>query len=1069
MPNRPRRFSVLLTTLLSAAVVSQLASCGLETNGSLPLEDTKACLVNENCDDQNPCTVDVCGNDGTCVLVPVEDGPMPGQTAGDCQRIDCVAGVFTATNDDADIEDDGESCTNDSCAMGAQVHAPVQNGASCTFGTAQGTCQGGACSVECGPENPCDDGNPCTEDACNASAGICMFTNLDGLPTPGYVLMPGDCSQHICVAGEDTAVADDTDIPVDMNACTLDVCTMGAPTNPPVTAGEPCEPGKPEICDGASGCVACNEPDDCVLLPPDDVCQKRTCDNHVCGQSFAPDGTTFSSQTAGDCMRVVCDGAGATKEIVDDADLPNDDNACTQNVCTNGTPSFPNEAVNTVCGAGLYCDGTGTCVGCNEAAQCDGTDDFCKVRTCVDHQCGWSYTPGGTDLPSGQTALDCKVVECDGQGTIVTSPDTTDKPVDGNECTDDVCSAAGVPSNPNRPVNAACDQNGGTVCNGAGVCKKGPAQGCGGAVECLSGHCVDGVCCDAACSDTCKACNVAGSVGTCTNVPVATEDAPTCTGTNACDGAGTCKKDSGQACAGAGDCVSGFCVDGVCCNSACDAACFACNLMGSVGACAPLVSAEDTNPANACAGTRSCDATGACKAKDGGVCGASGDCLSGHCVDGVCCNTDCADTCKACNLAGSVGVCSFVANGQDDTGTCAGANQSCDGAGICKKVAGEACAGTAECLSGFCADGVCCDTVCVGMCEACSAAKTGGVNGVCSPIPLGGNPDGECPFESACNGAMACANANSVGCVSNGSCLSGHCVDGVCCATACDGTCQTCNLPGSPGECTNVPAGQDDAATCAGASQSCDGAGACKKENAAACGGDAECMGGHCADGVCCDTACAGTCMACDLAATPGVCAFVANGQDDPVTCAGADETCDGAGACKKENAAACGDDTDCMSGHCVDSLCCDTACAGTCEACSAAKKGSGFDGVCGPIALGTDPDMECTMPGTCDGAGMCIGDIGDACMNGADCASGHCADGFCCNMACADDCFSCGLGGMEGECMPVPKGTTDGTCVAADFEVCDGAGVCLGDTGHACNADEECLSKSCALNLCVP
>ncbi|MDI1433525.1 hypothetical protein [Polyangium sorediatum] len=1138
MPNRPRILASLLTTLLAAALVSPIASCGLDTNGSLPIEDTKACLVNENCDDQNPCTVDVCGNDRTCVLVPVDDGPMPGQVAGDCQRVDCVAGAVVTTNDDADIENDGESCTNDACVMGAPVHTPAQNGASCLFGTAQGTCQGGACSVECSAQKPCEDGNPCTEDACNAGAGTCLFTDLDGLPTPGYVPVPGDCLQHICVAGDDTAVVDDTDIPVDMNSCTLDVCTMGAATNPPVSAGEPCEPGKPEVCDGASGCVECNDPADCGHLPPDDVCQQRTCDNHVCGQTFAANGTPFSSQAAGDCMQVVCDGAGATKEIVDDADLPNDDNACTKNVCTNGAPSFPSEAINTACGAGLYCDGGGTCVGCNEAAQCDGADDFCKVRTCINNQCGVSYTPEGTALPDGQTALDCKVVECDGQGHIVTSPDTADKPVDGNTCTDDVCSAAGVPSNPNRPVNAACDQNGGTVCNGAGVCKKAPAQTCGGALECLSGHCVDGVCCDAACSDTCKACNIAGSVGTCTNVPAAIEDAPTCTNANACDGAGVCKKDSGQTCAGAVDCVSGFCVDGVCCNGACDTACFACNLLGSVGTCAPLVSAEDTNPTNACAGTRSCDAAGACKSKDGGVCLASGDCLSGFCVDGVCCDTDCTDACKACNLVGAAGVCSFVAKGQDDMGTCAGANQSCDGAGVCKKVAGETCAGAAECLSGFCADGVCCNAACDETCTACNVA---GSVGTCTNVPISTNDAPGCVGTNSCDGAGACKKDPGEPCQDGGDCVLGFCTDeNVCCTSACAGTCQTCNLAGSAGTCTNVPAGQDDAATCAGMNQSCDGAGACKKKNAATCGGDAECMSGHCVDGVCCDTACTGTCLACNLAASPGVCSFVANGQDDPMTCTGMSQSCDGAGACKKENAATCDADAECFSGTCVDGVCCDTACAGTClacdlaaspgvcsfvasgqnddgtcdladetcdgagacktlqgklcgadaeclsdhcvdgvccddactgicEACSAGKKGSGADGVCEPITLGTDPDMECTTPGTCDGAGMCIGDLGDLCGVNADCASGHCVDDVCCNVACADDCFSCALDGMEGQCMPVPAGTTDGTCVAAGPEVCDGAGVCLGDTGFTCTDNAQCFSNHCENDVCAP
>src|SRR5262249_7225592 len=40
-----------------------------------------------------------------------------------------------------------------------------------------------------------------------------------------------------------------------------------------------------------------------------------------------------------------------------------------------------------------------------------------------------------------------------------------------------------------------------------------------------------------------------------------------------------------------------------------------------------------------------------------------------------------------------------------------------------------------------------------------------------------------------------------------------------------------------------------------------------------------------------------------------------------------------------------------CSSGYCVEGLCCDSACNGACSACSAAKKGSGEDGVCGPVS----------------------------------------------------------------------------------------------------------------------
>jgi len=41
---------------------------------------------------------------------------------------------------------------------------------------------------------------------------------------------------------------------------------------------------------------------------------------------------------------------------------------------------------------------------------------------------------------------------------------------------------------------------------------------CGSSSECTSGDCVDGVCCNSACAGQCQACDVSGSVGTCTTL-----------------------------------------------------------------------------------------------------------------------------------------------------------------------------------------------------------------------------------------------------------------------------------------------------------------------------------------------------------------------------------------------------------------------------------------------------------------------------------------------------------------------------------------------------------------------
>lgn len=57
-------------------------------------------------------------------------------------------------------------------------------------------------------------------------------------------------------------------------------------------------------------------------------------------------------------------------------------------------------------------------------------------------------------------------------------------------------------------------------------------------------------------------------------------------------------------------------------------------------------------------------------------------------------------------------------------------------------------------------------------------------------------------------------SAEGAACTAGTECASGQCVDGVCCESACSGTCETCNLPGSPGKCMPVPDGEDPQNEC---------------------------------------------------------------------------------------------------------------------------------------------------------------------------------------------------------------------------------------------------------------
>lgn len=322
----------------------------------------------------------------------------------------------------------------------------------------------------------------------------------------------------------------------------------------------------------------------------DDDCKTRTCVDQTCGWSFTQSGTLISMQTTGDCKRIVCDGNGGTIEETDDTDLPEDNDPCTQNVCMNGEPSYPLAAPDTPCGDGLVCNDSGGCVGCNVPEQCAGKDDFCKTRTCINHECGYDFTPEGTDLPTGQTDKDCKVQECDSQGNIVASVDLADAPIDGNPCTQDVCSAMGEPSNPAMVLGTACNENGNDVCDGMGACKKSNGIACAAAGECASSFCADGVCCDGACTAVCQACNVIGFAGQCSNVPFGQNDSGTCSGTiQSCDGSGGCKKEAGQTCAANAECLLGMCIGGVCTGLSCSGLAVTCGPLGNENCCASSV------------------------------------------------------------------------------------------------------------------------------------------------------------------------------------------------------------------------------------------------------------------------------------------------------------------------------------------------------------------------------------------------------------------------------------------------------------------------------------------------
>src|SRR6185437_6464951 len=107
----------------------------------------------------------------------------------------------------------------------------------------------------------------------------------------------------------------------------------------------------------------------------------------------------------------------------------------------------------TSCGTGLVCDGNGNCVGCNQASDC-GANTACRTWACNAGMCSPTNAPMGTFVPD-PTMGDCHSMQCDANGNIVNTVDNGDKPNDGKQCTNDVCTN-GAPSNPPLVVGTMC-------------------------------------------------------------------------------------------------------------------------------------------------------------------------------------------------------------------------------------------------------------------------------------------------------------------------------------------------------------------------------------------------------------------------------------------------------------------------------------------------------------------------------------------------------------------------------------------------------------------------------------
>lgn len=312
---------------------------------------------------------------------------------------------------------------------------------------------------------------------------------------------------------------------------------------------------------------------------------------------------------AGDCQAIVCDVNGNEVSGANDGDLPGDGDRtdCKLPNCSGGAPVEVNRALNDSCSAngGTYCNSAGSCVQCNDTAQC-GMPDVCTTRACTSNMCIV------TNVPAGQNPGACPGATCVG------ATFTPGKTCNGSgQCSGgamSTCSGNFSCNSAGNACNTSCAGSGdcqaGYACAPNGTCREAPGSSCSGGGECASGNCVDGVCCTTSSCSTCASCNLNGN-GTCQNHSTGQQDPSSCSGAGmACDSAQQCKKVNGQTCGTGSECVSTFCRDGRCCVSQCDTDCLDCDVAGHFGECYFTPDGVDDG---SCNGPKDCNGAGMCE------------------------------------------------------------------------------------------------------------------------------------------------------------------------------------------------------------------------------------------------------------------------------------------------------------------------------------------------------------------------------------------------------------------------------------------------------------------------
>jgi hypothetical protein len=316
----------------------------------------------------------------------------------------------TACHRDEDCGEPADPCSPFACRAGQCQLEPLPDGAPCGPSGCQGlvwgapACQAGACGARVELED-CDDGQACTQDACDPLAGCSHESAPAGTAC-------GQCAACDALG----ACLADLDRHQDCPACQR--CEgVGRCVNQP--AGQDllgaCDNGLfcdgLERCDGQGGCqsgappcpaAACDEDEDRCSCERDEdcsVCQR--CELEVCLPQAEGDDLRDDCPE-GACLTGTCDGQGACGRLARGTACPDD---------------------------GVFCNGPEAC---DDFGACLSMGDPCPgsaCRTCQEDPPGCVAPPGTPCAPDG---VACTLDACDGAGECAHPPD------------DDLCEVLGL-------------------------------------------------------------------------------------------------------------------------------------------------------------------------------------------------------------------------------------------------------------------------------------------------------------------------------------------------------------------------------------------------------------------------------------------------------------------------------------------------------------------------------------------------------------------------------------------------------------------------------------------------